>query len=170
MSELQGSPSAGQTMGGRDDTASGYADVDESSLEEYWEAFQLFDKDGDGTISTGELKNLLRCFGVDLPDESVKALIDKHDKNEAGQLEFRELVEIMKTITDTQEMDHEIQEVYRLFANDDQGVSAERLMQNMNSLLKLKHEFYSDGENQLADSPDGEANPDIPSGPLHHKP
>ena len=71
---------------------------------------------------------MLRCFGVDLPDESVKALIDKHDKNEAGQLEFRELVEIMKTITDTQEMDHEIQEVYRLFANDDQGVSAERLM------------------------------------------
>ena len=66
---------------------------------------------------------MLRCFGVDLPDESVKALIDKHDKNEAGQLEFRELVEIMKTITDTQEMDHEIQEVYRLFANDDQGVS-----------------------------------------------
>ena len=39
------------------------------AFEEYWEAFELFDKDGDGTISTGELKNLLRCFDVDLPDE-----------------------------------------------------------------------------------------------------
>ena len=76
-----------------------------------------------------------------------------------------DLVEIMKTITDTQEMDHEIQEVYRLFANDDQGVSAERLHQNMNSLLKLKHEFYSDGENQLGDTPEGEANPDAQ--PIH---
>ena len=29
-------------------------------------------------------------------------------------------------------MDQEIQEVYRLFANDEQGVSADRLHQNMN--------------------------------------
>ena len=43
--------------------------ADSVALEEYWEAFELFDKDGDGTISTGELKNLLRCFDVDLPDE-----------------------------------------------------------------------------------------------------
>ena len=59
-------------------------------------------------------------------------------------------------------MDHEIHEVYRLFANDDQGVSPERLHQNMNSLLKLKHEFYSDGENQLGETPTGEQSPDIP--------
>ena len=70
-------------MGGRDDGETGL-EVDDSSLEEYWEAFELFDKDGDGTISTGELKNLLRCFGVDLPDESVKALIDKYDTSESG--------------------------------------------------------------------------------------
>ena len=43
-----------------------------SALEEYWEAFELFDKDGDGTISTGELKNLLRCFDVELPDDEVQ--------------------------------------------------------------------------------------------------
>ena len=121
--------------------------VDDSSLEEYWEAFELFDKDGDGTISTGELKNLLRCFGVDLPDEKVKDLIDFYDKGDEGQIQFLDLVDIMQNITATQEMDHEIHEVYRLFANDDQGVSPERLHQNMNSLLKLKHEFYSDGEN-----------------------
>ena len=45
--------------------------ADGNALEEYWEAFELFDKDGDGTISTGELKNLLPCFDVDLPDEKV---------------------------------------------------------------------------------------------------
>ena len=55
---------------------------DGGSLEEYWEAFELFDKDGDGTISTGELKNLLRCFDVDLPDEDVQQLIDKYDDKE----------------------------------------------------------------------------------------
>ena len=39
--------------------------------DEYREAFDLFDKDGDGTISTGELKNLLRCFGQVYTDDEV---------------------------------------------------------------------------------------------------
>ena len=62
-------------------------------------------------------------------------------------------------------MDHEIQEVYRLFANDEQGVSAERLHSNMNQLLQLKNEFYQDGENQLAsgETPDGAAQLDMPA-------
>ena len=51
------------------------ADIPDDVLEEYFEAFELFDKDGDGTISTGELKNLLRCFDVDLPDEEVIKII-----------------------------------------------------------------------------------------------
>ena len=56
-------------------------------------------------------------------------------------------------------MDPEILEVYRLFANDEQGVSPDKLYSTMNQLLQLKHEFYQDGENQLAD---GET-PDIPT-------
>ena len=105
------------------------------AFEEYWEAFELFDKDGDGTISTGELKNLLRCFDVDLPDEKVEQLIKQYDSTEQGCIEFTSLVEIMKTISATQEMDHEIQEVYKLFAKDDQGVSADSLHSSINKLL-----------------------------------
>ncbi len=41
---------------------------DEADLQE---AFELFDKDGDGTISTMELKNLLRCFGKKATDDEV---------------------------------------------------------------------------------------------------
>ena len=84
-------------------------------------------------------------------------LIDKYDKLEQGCIDFLSLVEIMKTISETQEMDSEIQEVYRLFANEEQGVSAERLHKTMNQLLELKHEFYQDGENQIqGQTPDGE--------------
>lgn len=135
--------------------------VDVNALEEYWEAFELFDKDGDGTISTGELKNLLRCFDVDMPDDKVQQLIEKHDSTEDGCIEFASLVEIMKTIQETQEMDQEIQEVYRLFANDEQGVSPDKLYSTMNQLLQLKHEFYQDGENQHenGETPDIEDRP-----------
>jgi len=80
--------------------------ANDDALEEYWEAFELFDKDGDGTISTGELKNLLRCFDIDeLDDEDVQKLIDKYDKTENGCIEFLSLVDIMKSINKVNEMD-----------------------------------------------------------------
>ena len=67
----------------------------------------------------------------------------------------------MKTISETQEMDQEIQEVYRLFANDEQGVSPDKLYSTMNQLLQLKHEFWQDGENQMdnGETPDIEDRP-----------
>jgi Ca2+-binding EF-hand superfamily protein len=40
-------------------------------MADFEEAFDLFDIDGDGTISTTELKNLLRCFGKKATDDVV---------------------------------------------------------------------------------------------------
>ena len=50
-------------------------EITEEQMDEYREAFDLFDKDGDGTISTGELKNLLRCFGQICTDDEVQQII-----------------------------------------------------------------------------------------------
>jgi len=44
---------------------------DDADMADFEEAFELFDKDGDGTISTTELKNLLRCFGKKASDQEV---------------------------------------------------------------------------------------------------
>ena len=44
---------------------------DAADMADFEEAFELFDKDGDGTISTTELKNLLRCFGKKATDNDV---------------------------------------------------------------------------------------------------
>lgn len=41
----------------------------EEQISEYREAFQLFDRDGDGTITAAELGVVLRSFGMN-PDES----------------------------------------------------------------------------------------------------
>jgi Ca2+-binding EF-hand superfamily protein len=46
-------------------------EFDPQDMADFEEAFDLFDIDGDGTISTTELKNLLRCFGKKATDDVV---------------------------------------------------------------------------------------------------
>ena len=43
------------------------------------EAFSLFDKDGDGTISTKELAEMMRAIGRNPTDEEVKSMLNEVD-------------------------------------------------------------------------------------------
>ena len=64
--------------------------LSQDEIGEIHEAFELFDKDGDGTISTGELKIVLRCFGKKATDEHVSAIINKYGYNEGDDLYFEQ--------------------------------------------------------------------------------
>ncbi len=114
---------------------------DAADMADFEEAFELFDKDGDGTISTTELKNLLRCFGKKASDNDVQAILVRHSKvGEHEEIDFDEFKMIMADIMSEPEFDEEIIQVYKVFDRDDKGVTAHCLMEIMNKLLKLKHE------------------------------
>ncbi len=73
---------------------------------DFEEAFELFDKDGDGTISTTELKNLLRCFGKKASDSDVQAILVKLNKvGEHESIDFDEFQRIMSKIMEEPEYD-----------------------------------------------------------------
>mmetsp|Transcript_48869 Transcript_48869/g.66543 ORF Transcript_48869/g.66543 Transcript_48869/m.66543 type:complete len:102 (-) Transcript_48869:210-515(-) len=99
------------------------------------EAFDLFDKDGDGTISTGELKNLLRCFGQKSNEEEIKKIIKENDKDNSGSISFDEFVVIMSKIIMEPEVDEELYEAYKVFDRDDKGINADELSGVMTKLL-----------------------------------
>ncbi len=46
---------------------------------EYNDAFQAFDKDGNGFITTKELKSLMRCLGCNPTDSEVQQIINEVD-------------------------------------------------------------------------------------------
>jgi calmodulin len=47
------------------------ADLPSEKLQEFREAFNLFDKDGDGTISAKELVVVMRSIGIQPSEEEV---------------------------------------------------------------------------------------------------
>lgn len=60
---------------------------------EFRQAFQLFDKDGDGTISTKELGIVMRSLGQDPSEEKLQEIIEEVDED--GTCEQNLLLVIM---------------------------------------------------------------------------
>ena len=62
-------------------------------------AFQIFDKDGDGSISREELKQVFGDGHVSKRGEQVwDEIMNEVDKNQDGEIQFEEFEEAMKIV------------------------------------------------------------------------
>ncbi|XP_054980248.1 calmodulin-like [Sorex araneus] len=68
---------------------------DTDSEEEIREAFRVFDKDGNGYISTAELHHIMTNLGEKLTDEEVDEMIREADIDGDGQVNYEEFVQMM---------------------------------------------------------------------------
>ncbi|KAL2130343.1 hypothetical protein VTI74DRAFT_6569 [Chaetomium olivicolor] len=59
-------------------------------------AFRVFDKDGSGTISSDELRNVLKSLGENLTDAEVEEMIQLADRDGDGHIDYHEFANIMK--------------------------------------------------------------------------
>ena len=65
------------------------ADADkltQDEIEQFKEAFSLFDKNGDGSVSTSELGTIMRSLGQTPTEAELKDIIANVDKN--GKIAF----------------------------------------------------------------------------------
>ena len=53
------------------------------------EAFNCFDKDGNGFISLQELRHVMTCLGEVLTMSEVKEIMDEADLDKDGQLNYK---------------------------------------------------------------------------------
>ncbi|EYC21055.1 hypothetical protein Y032_0020g202 [Ancylostoma ceylanicum] len=70
----------------------------EEEIEEFKEAFLLFDKDGNGTISTKELGIAMRALGQNPTEQQILEIINDVDIDGNGQVEFPEFCVMMKRL------------------------------------------------------------------------
>ncbi|KAF6361698.1 hypothetical protein mRhiFer1_009926 [Rhinolophus ferrumequinum] len=68
---------------------------DTDSEEEIREAFRVFDKNGNGSISAAESRHVMTNLGEKFTDEEVDEMIGEADLDGDGQVNYEEFVQMM---------------------------------------------------------------------------
>ena len=69
--------------------------IDEAEMQEFKDAFTLYDKNGDGTITIAELGAAMRSLGSDPTESELQDVINEVDADGNGSLDFAEFVNMM---------------------------------------------------------------------------
>lgn len=70
-----------------------------TSNEKLQAAFKMFDKDGSGSISADEIREVLSFGGTNpLSKEAIDAIIKQVDENGDGDISYEEFVDMMKNV------------------------------------------------------------------------
>ncbi|XP_077196491.1 neo-calmodulin-like [Paroedura picta] len=93
----------------------------EEQLAEFKEAFSLFDKDGDGAITTRELGTVMRSLGHNPTEAELQGMISEIDANGSGTIDFPEFLSLMAKRTRESDGEEEIRDAFRVFDKDGNG-------------------------------------------------
>eukprot|EP00484_Ammonia_sp_Unknown_P021764 CAMPEP_0197028002 /NCGR_PEP_ID=MMETSP1384-20130603/7821_1 /TAXON_ID=29189 /ORGANISM="Ammonia sp." /LENGTH=299 /DNA_ID=CAMNT_0042456939 /DNA_START=21 /DNA_END=920 /DNA_ORIENTATION=- len=66
-------------------------------IEELKEAFEVFDKDGDGEITPQELAAIMKALGEDLTEDEIFNMIQEVDQDGDGNIDFNEFKKLMES-------------------------------------------------------------------------
>ncbi|ORY22500.1 hypothetical protein BCR39DRAFT_551441 [Naematelia encephala] len=111
-------------------------------IAEFKEAFSLFDKDGDGTITTKELGTVMRSLGQNPTEAELQDMIAEVDADGNASIDFAEFITLMaRKMADT-DTEEEIKEAFKVFDKDGNGYI---------SSAELKHVMTNLGE-KLSDA------------------
>merc|ERR1711929_1039 len=107
----------------------------EEQIAEFKEAFSLFDKDGDGTITTKELGTVMRSLGQNPTEAELQDMINEVDADGNGTLDFPEFLSLMARKMKDTDTEEELIEAFKVFDRDGNGfISAAELRHVMTNL------------------------------------
>jgi calmodulin len=100
----------------------------EEQIAEFKEAFSLFDKDGDGFITTKELGTVMRSLGQNPTEAELQDTINELDWNNNATIDFSEFLIVAARTIRYPDPEKEMMEAFRVFDKDGSGfISAAEL-------------------------------------------
>lgn len=132
----------------------------EEQIAEFKEAFSLFDKDGDGTISTKELGTVMRSLGQRPTEAELQDMINKVDVDGNETIDFPVFLTTMARKLKDTDSEEEVREAFRVFDKDGNGlISAAELRHVLTNLgEKLTEEEVDEMIREIDVDGDGQIN------------
>lgn len=104
-------------------------------LEELEVVFNKFDANGDGKISSSELRSIMCSIGQSVSDDEILAMIREVDSDGDGFIDLGEFIELNTKGIDSDEVLVNLREAFSVYDIDGNGsISADELMEIMRSL------------------------------------
>ena len=91
-------------------------------MAELKEAFSVFDKDGDGAITIGELADVLASIGQSVSTEEVQAMVSQADLDANGVVDLPEFLSIVaQRMSNAEESENDLLETFRYYDLNNTG-------------------------------------------------
>ncbi|KAL6971691.1 myosin I light chain Cam2 [Sarracenia purpurea var. burkii] len=109
--------------------------LNEEQIVEFQDAFNLFDKDGDGCITIEELATVIRSLDQNPSEKELQDMISEVDADGNGTIEFPEFLTLMANKMKETDAEEELKEAFKVFDKDQNGyISANELRHVMINL------------------------------------
>ena len=133
---------------------------DKEKYQELKEAFNVFDKDNDGFITTKELGTVMRSLGHNPQEAELREMIKLYDKDDSGTIDLTEFMDMMNNKMKEQEEEEELFETFKVFDKDNDGLlSADEIRYVINAVDETLDDYLLEELIEQADlDKDGKIN------------
>ncbi|KAI1732992.1 EF hand domain-containing protein [Ditylenchus destructor] len=139
-------------------SSNGEEEFSVEELQEFAQAFKMFDKDGNGTMNIKELGIAMRTLGLNPTEEELLNMVNEYDVDGNGKIDFGEFCKMMKEMN--KETDQElIRLAFKVFDKDGNGyITAQEFKHFMTTMGEkfseeevdeIIKEFDKDGDEQI---------------------
>ena len=105
--------------------------LSEERITEFKAAFDLFDKDRDGSINNKELGTVMRNLGQNPSEEELKQMIKEIDLDGNGVIDFNEFLYLMVKKMKENDTEEELLEAFKVFDRDGNGYVTSHELRNV---------------------------------------
>jgi|DewCreStandDraft_5_1066085.scaffolds.fasta_scaffold14636_7 calmodulin len=96
--------------------------LSEEQLTEIKQVFDRFDQEETGQISSKDLGNILRSFGIDVLDRDLTDLLEEINRDNGGKISFSSFLEILISRLDNLEFEKMIISAFEVFDSTKRGI------------------------------------------------
>ncbi|CAF1353401.1 unnamed protein product [Rotaria sordida] len=125
----------------------GLENFTDEQIQEFRQAFLLYDKDSDGAIRPKVLGNVMRTLGQNPTEDELKGLINEFDCDGKGLIDFDEFLQMMAKRANEHSEEDELREAFRVFDKNGDGFIKVSVLRHI--MTNLGEQFSDDEVDEI---------------------